>query len=104
MALRKFDAGVYDRSPGELTAEIYARMPDGTWLQGLDAFRVLGAAAGLRPLILATQIPLISSLFSAGYRVLAQWMFRTPRSASDKTGTRATVTTSSSGAVIRTSS
>ena len=42
MSARKFDAGNFDGSPCDLTAGIYARMPDGTWFRGLDAFRALG--------------------------------------------------------------
>lgn len=103
MAARKFDAGIFDRSHGELTAEIYARMPDGSWLKGLDAFREFGAAAGLKPMVFVTQLPLIRSLLDVIYRVLAKWLFRNRPSVGRQTGTRATVTTSSSGSVIRTS-
>ncbi len=105
MAARKFDAGNFDRSQCELTAGIYARMPDGTLITGLDAFRELGSAVGLRPLILLTQLPVIKSLLNMGYGFLAKSLLRNRRPASQKTGARAIViTTTTPDSVIRTSS
>lgn len=105
MAARKFDAGNFDRSQCELTTGIYARMPDGTWLSDLDAFRELASAVGLRPLVLLTQLPLIRPLLNVGYEYFAKSLLRNRRAASQQTGARAIVTTTkSSGPVIRTSS
>jgi len=103
MAARKFDAGIFDSSQLELTSGIYARLPDGTWFRDLDAFRELGSAVGLRPLVLLTQLPLIRSLLNVGYGILAKLLLRRRRSASQQTGARAVVSTTSSGSVIRTS-
>lgn len=105
MAARKFDAGIFDRSQRELTGGIYARTPDGTWFRDLDAFRKLGSAVGLRPLVLLTQLPLIRSLLNVGYGFLVKSLsgIRTP--VTQRTGARAVVTaTASSGSVIRSSS
>ncbi|MEJ7593861.1 MAG: DUF393 domain-containing protein [Planctomycetaceae bacterium] len=104
MAARKFDAGIFDRSQGDLTAEIYARMPDGTWHKGLDAFREFGSAVGLRPLVLVTQLPLFRSLLDVGYRLYAKLLLRTRGHIRQQHVARAVVTTSSTGTVIRTSS
>jgi predicted DCC family thiol-disulfide oxidoreductase YuxK len=105
MAARKFDAGNFDRSQCELTAGIYARMPDGTWFRDLDAFREIGSAVGLRPLVLLTRLPVIRSLLNAGYGFFAKSLLSNRRLASQQTGARAIVTTTtSSGPVIRTSS
>ena len=105
IAARKFDAASFDRSQAELTAEIYARRPDGTWLKGLDAFRELGSTVGLRPLVVLTQLPLIRSLLNVGYRIFAKLLLRTSRRASQRAGARTIVTTTSApGSVIRTSS
>ena len=104
IAARKFDAASFDRSQAELTAEIYARRPDGTWLKGLDAFRELGSTVGLRPLVVLTQLPLIRSLLNVGYRLFAKLLLRSRRYVNEPQVARAIVTSSSSGSVIRTSS
>ena len=104
MAARKFDAGNFDRSECELTAEIYARMPDGTWYRGLDAFRELGSAVGLTPLVLGTRLPLIRSLLNVGYGLFAKSLLRSRRRFNQLQVARAIVTTSPSGSVIQTSS
>ena len=104
IAARKFDAASFDRSQAELTAEIYARRLDGTWLKGLDAFRELGSTVGLRPLVVLTQLPLIRSLLNVGYRLFAKLLLRSRRYVNEPQVARAIVTSSSSGSVIRTSS
>ena len=105
MAARKFDARIFDRAQCELTAGIYARMPDGIWFMGPDAFRELGSAVGLTPLVLVTRLPLIRSLLNVGYGILAKSLLRSRQSAGQRTGARAVVsTTTLSGSVIQTSS
>ena len=103
-AARKFDAASFDKSQGELTAEIYARLADGTWLKGLDAFRELSSAVGLAPLVLVTRLPLIRPALNVGYGLFAKSLLKNRRPASQRAGARAIVTTSSSGSVIQTSS
>jgi predicted DCC family thiol-disulfide oxidoreductase YuxK len=105
IAARKFDARIFDRSQSELTAEIYARLPDGTWLRSLDAFRKLGSAVGLGPVVLLTQLPVIRLLLNLGYRCFAKWLLKSRRPVSQQSGARAIVTTTpSSRSVIRPSS
>ncbi|MBC7967775.1 MAG: DUF393 domain-containing protein [Fuerstia sp.] len=104
-AARKFDAASFERSPGELSGEIYARMPDGAWLKGLDAFRQFGSVVGLRLLVLLTELPVIRLFLNAGYSLFAKWLLKTRRTDRQKPVARATVTaSSSSGPVIPASS
>ena len=104
MAARKFEAANFDRSESELTAEIYARMSDGTWFRGLVAFREFGSAVGLTPLVLGTRLPLIRSVLNLGYGLVAKLLLRSRRYVNEPQVARAIVTSSSSGSVIRTSS
>ena len=72
-AARKFDARIFDKSMNELIAEIHARMPDGTWLKGMDAFRLLSSSVGLGPLVLLTRLPLIRLSVNVGYLLVADF-------------------------------
>ncbi len=100
IAARKFDAGIFDKSMKELIAEIHARTPDGTWLKGMDAFRLLSSYVGLGPLVFLTQIPVVRMLSNASYRWIAKRMLKNRRSGSRQPGAHAIVTarmTSNSG-------
>lgn len=55
-----------------LMAEIHARTPDGQWLTGVEVFRRLYSAAGLRLLVFPTRLPGISHLLDWGYRIFAR--------------------------------
>ncbi|MBL8825370.1 MAG: DUF393 domain-containing protein [Planctomycetaceae bacterium] len=54
----------------EFMAEIQGRLPDGTWIKGVEVFRRLYAAVGFGPLVAISRLPVISQLLSAGY-----WLF-----------------------------
>lgn len=61
-----------EKSYDELMAEIHARLPDGTWITGVEAFRRLYSAVGLRWLVMPTRWPVVSQLVEYGYRVFAR--------------------------------
>lgn len=55
-----------------LMARIHGRLPDGTWIEGVEVFRRLYSAVGFGPLVAVTRLPGISHLLDAGYRVFAR--------------------------------
>ena len=67
-----FDARATGRTHEELMARIHARLPDGSLVEGVEVFRRMYAAAGLRPLVALSRIPGLSHLLDAGYRWFAK--------------------------------
>ena len=67
-----FDARALGRPFADLMAEIHGRLPDGTWLRGVEVFRRLYAAVGFGPLVWATRLPGIRLLLDLGYRLFAR--------------------------------
>jgi predicted DCC family thiol-disulfide oxidoreductase YuxK len=60
------------RSRDELMARIQGRLPDGTWIEGVDVFRRLYTAIGFGWLVSMTRLPVVSQLLDFGYRVFAK--------------------------------
>lgn len=56
----------------ELMAKIYGRLPDGTWITGVEVFRRLYSAIGFGPLVMLTRLPVISQIMDLGYQVFAK--------------------------------
>lgn len=56
----------------ELMAKIYGRLPDGTWITGVEVFRRLYAAVGFGPLVALTRLPVISQIMDLGYHLFAK--------------------------------
>ena len=101
VADRKFVPQIYGKSQGELAGDIYAQLPDGTWLQGADAFRELFAKTGLRPIAFLSKVPLLKQVCNIGYCCLMYTRRVKRRPVSRKPTTRAAVsTTFSSGTPI----
>lgn len=67
-----FDATVHGTTFAELMAKIRGRLPDGSWVEGVEVFRRLYTAVGFRRLVKLTRIPGISHLLDAGYRLFAR--------------------------------
>jgi predicted DCC family thiol-disulfide oxidoreductase YuxK len=67
-----FEAVSVGKTDDALMAQIHGRLPDGTWLQGVDVFRRLYAAVGFGPLVFLSRLPLISQLLSWAYAVFAR--------------------------------
>jgi predicted DCC family thiol-disulfide oxidoreductase YuxK len=55
-----------------LMAEIHGRLPDGTWITGVEVFRQLYAAVGLGPVVSATRLPGVRDALDVGYRLFAR--------------------------------
>ena len=55
-----------------LMAEIHGRLPDGSWIRGVEVFRRLYAATGWRWLVAISRWPGISSLLNWGYHLFAR--------------------------------
>lgn len=56
----------------ELMAEIQGRLPDGTWVTGVEVFRRLYSAVGFDLLVAITRLPILSQMMNLGYRVFAK--------------------------------
>lgn len=67
----EFRSEVYGKSYDELMALIYGRLPDGTWVTGVEVFRRLYSAVGLGPLVQLTRLPIISQIMDLGYQIFA---------------------------------
>jgi len=72
IASPSFDAGVVGKSHADLMAQMHGRLPDGTWLQGVEVFRRLYAAVGFKRLAMLSRLPLISQILNLGYAVFAR--------------------------------
>lgn len=72
IAAPDFDAGEVGKTHAELMASMHGRLPDGTWIEGVEVFRRLYAAVGFRPLVALTRLPGISQLADLGYALFAK--------------------------------
>jgi predicted DCC family thiol-disulfide oxidoreductase YuxK len=72
IASPEFEPAQFGRSMDELMAEIHARLPDGSWITGVEVFRRLYSAVGFGWLMPLTRIPGISHGLEWGYRVFAR--------------------------------
>ena len=55
-----------------LMARIHARLPDGTWVEGVEVFRRLYTAIGFGPLVALTRLPGIVQLLDWSYALFAR--------------------------------
>jgi predicted DCC family thiol-disulfide oxidoreductase YuxK len=60
-------------------SEIHGRLPDGTWVRGVEVFRELYAAIGWTPVVWISRLPLISGLLDRAYRLFARNRLRWTR-------------------------
>lgn len=65
-----FDAAALGKGHDALMARIHGRLPDGTWITGVEVFRQLYAAIGFRRLVAVSRLPGLSHLLQLGY-----WLF-----------------------------
>ena len=61
-----------EKNYDELMEQMHGRLPDGTWVQGVEVFRRLYAAVGFGPLVWLTRWPVVSQLLDLGYRIFAR--------------------------------
>ncbi|EMB16542.1 thiol-disulfide oxidoreductase DCC family protein [Rhodopirellula europaea] len=67
-----FNPADYGKTMQEFMEEIQGRLPDGSWIIGVEVFRRLYAAVGLSPLVSLTRLPGVSQGLDRGYRVFAK--------------------------------
>lgn len=72
IAAPEFDAQAYGVTQAELMARIRGRLPDGTWLEGVEVFRQLWGAVGFRRLVALSRLPLISHALRGAYHLFAR--------------------------------
>ncbi len=70
IAAADFDASVFGKDHDTFMKNIQGRLPDGTWLSGVEVFRRLYSAIGFGPLVALTRIPGVSNALDWGY---ARW-------------------------------
>lgn len=67
-----FDPAAYGKSMQEFMDEIQGRLPDGSWIVGVEVFRRLYSAVGFGPIVWMTRVPGISHGLELGYRIFAK--------------------------------
>lgn len=67
-----FDHAALGRDRATMMARIHGRLPDGTWIEGVEVFRRLYAAVGFRTLARLSRLPGIDQALSLGYAVFAK--------------------------------
>jgi len=67
-----FDAAAIGKTHADLMARIHARLPDGSFVEGVEVFRRLYAAVGFERLVALTRLPGISSACDLAYHVFAK--------------------------------
>lgn len=72
IALPAFDEVAAGKPRSELMASLHAQLPDGTWLSGVDSFRAVYAAVGLRRLVALSRLPGVAWALDRGYALFAR--------------------------------
>jgi predicted DCC family thiol-disulfide oxidoreductase YuxK len=72
IAAEDFNPAEYGKTHDEFMVEIRGRLPDGTWIVGVEVFRRLYTAVGLGWLVAPTRWFGIRQLLDWGYRVFAK--------------------------------
>jgi predicted DCC family thiol-disulfide oxidoreductase YuxK len=71
-----FEAGALGTDQATLMGRIHGRLPDGTWIDGVEVFRRLYTAVGLGWLVSLTRLPVLSRLIEVAYDVFARHRLR----------------------------
>lgn len=72
IAAADFDPAGVGTTMSELMAKIKGRLPDGTWIEGVEVFRQLYTAIGWGRVVAVTRVPGISAVLSLCYRWFAK--------------------------------
>jgi predicted DCC family thiol-disulfide oxidoreductase YuxK len=72
IAAPDFDAAAYGTTYADLMARIRGRLPDDTWIEGVEVFRHLYAAIGFRRLVAISRVPGVSHLLALAYHAFAR--------------------------------
>ena len=81
-----FDASAWGREQSQFLAAMHARLPDGSWALGVEAFRNIYSLLGFRWLVAPTRLPGIRQLLDAAYRVFARNRTRLQRDCAEHCG------------------
>lgn len=76
IASPQFEAHRYGRTQQDFMARIAGRLPDGTWIDGVEVFRQLYGAIGWRKVVAVTRVPGISHLLTLAYALFAKHRLR----------------------------
>lgn len=71
-----FSPQIVGKTHEELMARLHGRLPDGTWLEGVEVFRRLYATVGFGPIVWLTRFPVLSPLLDIGYAIFARHRLR----------------------------
>ena len=72
IADKDFEASNYGLTFDDFMAEIRGRLPDGTMISGVEVFRRLYGAVGLKWTMAITRWPIISPFLDLGYKFFAK--------------------------------
>lgn len=73
----------------ELMARIQGKLPDGTWVEGVEVFRRLYSAVGFGRIVWCTRLPIIKQILNLGYKIFAKNRLRlTGRCTTDSCGVK----------------
>lgn len=86
IAADTFDATHYGKTWDDLMERIQGRLPDGTWIEGVEVFRRLYTAVGLGPVMWITRLPGIRHLLDWGYHTFAKNRLRLTGRCGPETG------------------
>lgn len=67
-----FDAAIFNKTYSQFMAEMHGRLPDGTWIIGVEVFRQLYSAVGFGWAVWPSRLPLISQSLDFGYKIFAR--------------------------------
>ena len=74
-----FRASDFGVSWDELMSEIHGRLPDGTWVRGVEVFRKLYTAIGWTSVVWISRLPVVAGLLDRAYRLFARNRLRWTR-------------------------
>jgi len=72
IAENDFDAGALGMSSDALMARIHGRLPDGTFIHGVEVFRRMYAAVGFTRAVRISRLPGVAQLLDAAYGAFAE--------------------------------
>ena len=67
-----FDAAEHGLDHAMLMARIHARLPDGSFVEGVEVFRRLYSAVGFGPLVQLTRVPAVAWMLDRAYAGFAK--------------------------------
>lgn len=73
---RQFDETFVGKSQDELMAQIHGRMPDGTWVTGVEVFRQIYGSIGFKIPVMISRLPIVRHALNLCYRVFARYRLR----------------------------